>query len=44
MTGIVKHALSERMRGKRPSPVRALAAATVAGAAAAGITYKVLRG
>jgi hypothetical protein len=44
MKGIVKRAVSERMRGKRPSPVRALATAVAAGVAAATVTYKVLRG
>jgi hypothetical protein len=44
MSGVIKQAFSDRIGGKRPSPVRALAAATVAGVAAAGITYKVLRG
>jgi hypothetical protein len=31
------------MAGNRPSPARALVAAAVAGAAAAGITYRALR-
>jgi hypothetical protein len=44
MTGMVKRVVAERMQGKRPSPVRAIVAATVAGAAAAGLTYRVLRG
>jgi hypothetical protein len=44
MTGIVKRVVAERIGGKRPSPVRAIVAAAAAGAAAAGITYRVLRG
>ena len=44
MTGIVKRAFTERMRGKRPGPARAIVASAAAGAAAAGITYRVLRG
>jgi hypothetical protein len=43
MIGIVKNAVIERLRGKRPSPVRAVAASAVAGVAAAAITYKALR-
>jgi hypothetical protein len=34
---------ADRARGRRPSPVRALTAAAATGAAAAGITYKLLR-
>jgi hypothetical protein len=44
MKGIIKRAVSERMRGKRPNPARAIVTAAAAGAVAAGITYKVLRG
>jgi hypothetical protein len=44
MLGILKRAVAERAGGKRPSPARAIVAATAAGAAAAGITYRVLRG
>ncbi|HKP90169.1 MAG TPA: hypothetical protein VJT75_09370 [Thermoleophilaceae bacterium] len=43
MTGFVKRLVAERIGGKRPSPFRAIAAATAAGAAAAGITYRALR-
>jgi hypothetical protein len=44
MAGMVKRALAERVGGKRPSPLRAVVAAAAAGVAAAGITYRVLRG
>jgi len=44
MTSFVKKVLAERMGGKRPSAVRAVATAGAVGAAAAGITYRVLRG
>jgi hypothetical protein len=42
--GVLKRAVGERMGGSRPSMWRALGAAAVVGAAAAGITYRVLRG
>lgn len=42
--GILKRAVAERIGGGRPSAPRAILAAAVAGAAAAGVTYKVLRG
>jgi len=41
---MVVRALSDRARGKRSSPVKAIAAAAGVGMAAAGLTYKVLRG
>jgi hypothetical protein len=44
MMGIVKRAVAERLSGDRPSPLRAALAAAVAGAVAAGVTYRVLRG
>jgi hypothetical protein len=40
---MLKRVLTERIGGKRPSAPRAIAAAATVGAAAAGITYKVLR-
>jgi hypothetical protein len=44
MSGILKSALGDRLKGNRPSPFRAIGASAVAGVAAAAITYKVLRG
>jgi hypothetical protein len=44
MSGIVKRAFSDRVGGKRPNPAHAIVASAAAGIAAAGITYKVLRG
>jgi hypothetical protein len=43
MKGIAMRALTDRITGKRPSPVRTLVAAATAGVAVAGITYRVLR-
>jgi hypothetical protein len=43
MARVLKGALSKRMSGDRPSPVHAAVAAVVAGAAAAALTYRVLR-
>ena len=43
MAGFVKDAVTERLGGDRPSPLKASLAAIVAGAAAAMLTYKVLR-
>jgi hypothetical protein len=40
---ILKQAVADRLKGDRPSPLRAIAAAVVAGGAAAAITYKALR-
>jgi hypothetical protein len=44
MPGILKRAFADRLKGDRPSPLRAIGASAVAGVAAATITYKVLRG
>jgi hypothetical protein len=44
MPGILKRAFGDRLQGDRPSPFRAFGAAVVAGAVAATVTYKVLRG
>jgi hypothetical protein len=44
MSGFVKRVVAERIGGKRASPPRAIAAAALVGAVAAGITYRVLRG
>ena len=44
MSGIIKRAVADRVGGKRPSAPRAIVAAAAAGAAAAGLTYRVLRG
>ncbi len=44
MSSIIKQAFVDRAGGKRPGFGRAVAAAAVAGAAAASITYRVLRG
>jgi len=41
--GILRRAIGDRLKGNRPSPVRAVLAATVAGAGVAVITYKALR-
>lgn len=41
--GILKRAVTDRLKGSRPSAFRAVLAATVAGVAAATITYKALR-
>jgi len=43
MRGILKKAAIERARGGRASPPRAMLAGAVAGAAAAVLTYRVLR-
>jgi hypothetical protein len=44
MSGFVKRTAFDRVHGKRPTPVRAMIAAAAVGAAAAGLTYRVLRG
>jgi hypothetical protein len=44
MKGVIKRAVSERISGKKPNPARAIVTAAAAGVAAAGITYRVLRG
>jgi hypothetical protein len=41
--GILRRAIGDRLKGDRPSPVRAMLAATVAGVGVAAITYKALR-
>lgn len=41
---MVKRVLADRARGKRASVPQALVTAAALGAAAAGLTYKVLRG
>jgi hypothetical protein len=43
VTGVVKDAVSQRLGGDRPSPLKASLAAIAAGAAAALLTYRVLR-
>ena len=41
--GILKRAITDRLKGDRPSPVRAVLAAVVAGSVVAVVTYKALR-
>jgi hypothetical protein len=41
--GVLKRAVTDRLKGDRPSAPRAVLAAVVAGAVAATITYKALR-
>jgi hypothetical protein len=41
--GILGNAVSDRMKGDRPSAPRAVLAAVIAGVVAGGLTYKVLR-
>jgi hypothetical protein len=43
MAGVVKDAIGKRLSGDGPSPVKASLAAAVAGAAAAVVTYRLLR-
>jgi len=43
MSEMIKGAVAKRMSGDNPSPVHAALAAAVAGAAAAVLTYKLLR-
>jgi hypothetical protein len=43
MRGAIKRAVADKASGKRPSAPRALVVAAAAGAAAAGITYRVMR-
>jgi hypothetical protein len=43
MSGVLKSAVSERIQGGKPSVLRASVAAVVAGAAAAVVTYRVMR-
>jgi len=44
MAGMVKRVFTDRAAGKRPSALRAWVGAGAAGVAAAGLTYRVLRG
>jgi hypothetical protein len=44
MAGFVKGAVAKRMAGDRPSPVAAVLVAVAVGAAAAVLTYRVMRG
>jgi hypothetical protein len=43
MAGFVKGAFEQRMSGDKPSPVKAALVAVAAGAAAAVLTYRVMR-
>jgi hypothetical protein len=43
MGGFIGKVVAQKAGGNRPSPLRAAAAAVVAGAAAAGLTYRFLR-
>jgi hypothetical protein len=43
MSGLLKGALAKRISGDKPSSLQATAAAVVAGAAAAVLTYRVMR-
>ena len=43
MSSLLKGAVAKRVGGDKPSPVHAGLAAAVAGAAAAALTYRVLR-
>ena len=43
MQKFLGHVALDRILGTRPSPVKALAASAVAGAAVAGLTYRMLR-
>ena len=43
MANVLKSAFVKRAQGENPSPIQASLAAVVAGAAAAVITYRVLR-
>ena len=43
MSGVLKGAIEKRVSGDKPSPVHASLAAVVAGAAAAVLTYRVMR-
>jgi hypothetical protein len=40
---MLKNAVASRLAGDRPSPIKAVLVAAVAGVAAAAVTYKVLR-
>ena len=43
MSDFLKNAVADRLAGDRPSPVKAGLVSVVAGAAAAAVTYRVLR-
>jgi hypothetical protein len=43
MSSFLQRVAGDRLSGGRPSSVRALAAATIAGTAAAVVTYRALR-
>ena len=43
MAGLLRGAISKRLAGDKPSPIQAGLVATVAGAAAAVLTYRVMR-
>lgn len=43
MRNLMKRAAVERMTGNKPSPPRAMLVASAAGAAAAAVTYRLLR-
>jgi hypothetical protein len=44
MAGLLKRVAAERVSGQRPSVLRAVVASGAAGAAAAALTYRLLRG
>jgi hypothetical protein len=43
MAGVLKSTLVKRVSGDKPSPLKAALVATIAGVAAAALTYRVLR-
>jgi hypothetical protein len=43
VSGVLRSALTKRIAGDNPSPLQAALAATVAGAAAAVLTYRFVR-
>jgi hypothetical protein len=43
MPGVLKSAFAKRVHGERPSAAQAVLAAVVAGAAAAVLTYRLMR-
>ena len=43
MSDVLTEAVTSRLAGDRPSPVKAALVSAVAGAAAAAVTYRVLR-
>lgn len=43
MSGVLKSAIGKRMEGNKPSVFQATLAALAAGAAAAAVTYKLMR-